>query len=101
MSFLFSQKLIEDTIRCFKEENGIDLSHEQAQEALHNMAGLFLAFSKGRGSVVDSAASRKKAEKAMPTTPLNDSLYNYLNKNKVQLNQQIRRKNELGMYVLA
>ena len=61
MSFLFSQKLIEDTIRCFKEENGIDLSIAQAQEALHNMAGLFLAFAQEEVGVTASA-SRKKAD---------------------------------------
>ncbi len=44
----FSQNLIDETIRCFKEEDGLDLSPEQANEYLHSMAGLFLAFAEKR-----------------------------------------------------
>jgi N-glycosylase/DNA lyase len=42
--FLFSPNLIEETIKVFKEENGVVFSVEQANYALNNMAGLFLAF---------------------------------------------------------
>lgn len=47
--FLFSKELITETILCFKEENDIDLTPEEANEYLNSLAGLFLAFStKGR-----------------------------------------------------
>ena len=101
MSLFYSQKLIDDTIQCFKEENGIDLSHDQAVECLHNMAGLFLAFAKDRKVGVTSSASRKKADSVTSTTPLNDLLTNKLNKKSIYLNQNIRRKNEYGVFVLA
>jgi hypothetical protein len=44
MAFLFSPKLIERTILVFREENGIELSQEQANEYLYDLGGLFLAF---------------------------------------------------------
>ena len=101
VSLFYSQKLIDDTIQCFKEENGIDLSHDQAVECLHNMAGLFLAFAKDRKVGVTSSASRKKADSVTPLLPLNDLLTNKLNKKSIYLNQNIRRKNEFGVFVLA
>jgi len=45
--FSFSKKLIDETILVFKEEDGIDLSPEQADEYLNSFAGLFLAFAGG------------------------------------------------------
>jgi hypothetical protein len=48
--FTFSKKLIDECIKCFKEENGIDISIETAVEFLNAFAGLFLAFSKGCGA---------------------------------------------------
>ena len=42
----YSQKLIEETIRCFKEEDGIDISVETANEYLERFSGLFLAFAR-------------------------------------------------------
>ena len=45
-SKVFSKNLIDETIQCFKEEDGLDLSPEQANEYLHSLAGLFLAFAK-------------------------------------------------------
>lgn len=45
MSHQYSQKLIEETILCFKEEDGLDISAETANEYLDSFAGLFLAFS--------------------------------------------------------
>lgn len=40
----FSPQLVSDTIACFKEEDGIELTQEQAIEALESFAGLYLAF---------------------------------------------------------
>ncbi len=40
----FSQKLIRETIKCFKEEDGISLSENEAIAILESFAGLFLAF---------------------------------------------------------
>lgn len=42
----FSQKLIDETIRIFKEEDGVEFTKEQAEEALENLSELYLAFSK-------------------------------------------------------
>ena len=42
--YTFSQELVDETIRCFLEENGLVLSQNEAIEALNNLAGLFLAF---------------------------------------------------------
>ena len=44
----FSKNLIEKTIQCFRDEDGLELSKEQANEYLHSMAGLFLAFAEKR-----------------------------------------------------
>ena len=42
--FKYSDKLIDETIKVFKEEDGLDLSKETANEYLDQLAGLFLAF---------------------------------------------------------
>ena len=44
MVFSFPKYLIEETIHCFKEENDIDLSAEEASQYLDSMSELFLAF---------------------------------------------------------
>jgi hypothetical protein len=42
----YTPQLIEDTIRVFREEDGIVLTPEEAIVALEALAGLFLAFGK-------------------------------------------------------
>ncbi len=42
----YSQKLINETITIFREENGVILSEEMAEQCLNNLAGLFLAFAR-------------------------------------------------------
>ena len=42
----FSKELIEETIKCFKDENNHVLTPEQASEILTNFSGLFLAVTK-------------------------------------------------------
>lgn len=44
MSYKFSQKLIEETIECFKEENGVDITSVEAGMYLSSFSELFLAF---------------------------------------------------------
>ena len=44
MVFSFPNYLIEETIQCFKEENDINLSVEEASQYLDSMSELFLAF---------------------------------------------------------
>ena len=56
-STLFSQKLIQETINCFKEEDGLDVSPEQANEYLHSLAGLYLAFVKKRPVPAEAVSS--------------------------------------------
>ncbi|MFZ2693729.1 MAG: hypothetical protein WAX85_00305 [Minisyncoccia bacterium] len=42
----YSDKLTRETIKVFKEEDGLDISEETAEEYLNGLSGLFLAFSK-------------------------------------------------------
>jgi hypothetical protein len=42
----FSEKLINETIQIFKEEDGVEFTQEQAEEALENLLGLYLSFAK-------------------------------------------------------
>ncbi|MCW3110921.1 MAG: hypothetical protein JWQ09_5427 [Segetibacter sp.] len=43
---IYSDKLVEELIQCLKEENGVEITPNEAQEALENMAGLYLAFAR-------------------------------------------------------
>lgn len=52
----FSQNLIEETIAVFKEENGIEISAETANEYLENLSGLFLVFADNRTSTGPTGA---------------------------------------------
>lgn len=45
MSFQFSKTLIEETILCFKEEDGLDISETTANEYLMSLSNLYLAYS--------------------------------------------------------
>ena len=40
----FTGTLIQETIAVFKEEDGIDISPEEAEQYLLRLGGLFLAF---------------------------------------------------------
>ena len=44
MPFQYSKKLIDECIQCFKDENDLDITQEQANEYLDSFAGLYLAF---------------------------------------------------------
>ena len=44
--YKYSEKLTEETIKVFKEENNLNISEETANEYLDSLAGLFLAFAK-------------------------------------------------------
>jgi hypothetical protein len=41
--FQFSEKLIDETIKVFKEEDDLDISKETANEFLDQLSDLFLA----------------------------------------------------------
>jgi len=76
VQFKFSQKLIDETIKCFKEENSIDLTSEKANDILNSLSGLFLAYTKrADGCVVRPLQSRT----APPIVALNDLLTHSLN----------------------
>jgi hypothetical protein len=47
-SFIFSAELIDETVQCFKIENKLDISIEQANEYLNSLSGLYLSFAGGR-----------------------------------------------------
>lgn len=51
----FSQQLVFDTIACFKEEDGVELTQEEAVEALESFAGLYLAFAPKEDERADGA----------------------------------------------
>ena len=42
--FLYSEKIIQETIKCFEEGKNLDISEETANEYCNQLAGLFLAF---------------------------------------------------------
>ena len=75
----FSQQLISDTIACFKEEDGVFLSHEEAVEVLESLGGLFLAFSSDSTSPAPErafartgagqAAGVRNTGRTLPNTP--------------------------------
>lgn len=44
MPFKYSKELLAETILCFKEEDGLDILEETAEEYLDGLSGLFLAF---------------------------------------------------------
>ena len=77
MQVKFSQKLIDETIKCFKEENGVDLSSEQANEILKHLSGLFLAYKKGK--VGDFRMPLFRGQTETPTFEFNDLLSHSLN----------------------
>lgn len=72
----FSQKLIDETVKCFKEENGIIVSEKQAVEILNNFAGLFLSYSRGVGGCLGKPLGFAK------TDPTLDSIISTLKEKK-------------------
>lgn len=46
----FNDKLIQETITVFREEDGLELTPEEACVYLQSLGGLFLAFAKGGGN---------------------------------------------------
>jgi hypothetical protein len=52
----YSKKLIDECIACFRDEDGIELTQEEAVEYLAGLGGLFLAFAGVGGA--DSARAR-------------------------------------------
>lgn len=72
MEFKYSQKLIEETIKCFRDEDNLDISIDTASEYLDSFGGLFLAFANKRTSAdservaeVSCASSISKVEPAL------------------------------------
>ncbi len=57
---IFSQDLIEEYQRIFKEEHDETLTVEEANEALNNLSGLFIAFAD------DSEIKRRSVGKLSP-----------------------------------
>jgi len=52
-----------ETIKCFKEENNLDISEETANEYLKYFAGLYLAFT--NKAETDSAGLLMKPDEAV------------------------------------
>ena len=58
----FSQKLIAETIACFKEEDGLSLSQDEAIAALEALGGLYIAFRECEGAAsAGASAPRERA----------------------------------------
>ncbi len=57
MPIQYSPQLILETIDCFKQEDRITLSPEQANEYLNSLGNLYLAFSKESERVAQPCAS--------------------------------------------
>ena len=53
MPHSFSENLIQDCIKSFKEENGVDISSETAVEYLNSFARLYLTFARIEGEGAD------------------------------------------------
>jgi hypothetical protein len=68
--FSFSPELIADTIACFKDEDGIVLSEEEAIEVLHSFAGLYLAFAGGSGAAAPAALAAETPTPQVLVTPV-------------------------------
>jgi len=68
--FLFSKVLIADTIACFKEEDGLLLSEEEAVAVLHSFAGLYLAFARGSRTAPARLKAAGPATPQVPVTPV-------------------------------
>ena len=60
-NFRYSQKLITECISCFRDEDGIELSQEEAVEYLAGLGGLFLAFAGGGGTAPAALAAEPSA----------------------------------------
>jgi hypothetical protein len=76
--FLFSPKLIEETIKVFREENNLELSPEQANDCLNNLAGLFLAYKDSDTTGVSVQPQKRRTE--TPVVAFKDLLTHSLNK---------------------
>lgn len=46
MTFQYSKELVQECIKVFKEDHGLDISEETATEYLDSFANLYLAFSR-------------------------------------------------------
>lgn len=64
MSFQFSNNLIDETILCFKEEDGLDISEETANEYLMSLSNLYLAFSMPASTPSDNSLEEGVDSKA-------------------------------------
>ena len=63
MSHHYSKELIAEAILCFKEEDGLDISEETAEEYLNGLSGLFLAFA--RPSLKGEMGERQEPSRSM------------------------------------
>ncbi len=69
VTYEYSQSLIEETVKCFFEENNLIISNKTAIEYLDSMSGLFLSFADRktsaltqRGAEVFSGCVEKECE---------------------------------------
>ena len=56
----FSKELVAETIKCFKEENHVILSEEEAITVLKSFGRLFLAFSDTIQGIFGAASAARK-----------------------------------------
>jgi hypothetical protein len=58
--FRFINELIGETIKFFKQEDGVDFSKEQAIEALNGLGNLYLAFANKNGTNLSKTQSQQE-----------------------------------------
>lgn len=73
----YNEKLVLETIACFKEEDGIEMTQEEAIAVLDSFAGLYLAFaSEGSERVAGTRLSADSGSRSLGVSNTEGTLPN-------------------------